>query len=194
MKRLMTISTIAAFVLFGVSTLVTTGCEEITNAATVKVPLTVDLYPTSTNPTIPQTDVDCIDLTENSDYNDNKDKIKGGELKSASFELEELYGAQFDPQTVVFSTVTFTLKFHEDYGDSKVYQLGTFTNVAMKSLFDAPMNIPVTSDAKAAIDLIARGRAKFCTECQYGPFTTGAGSASYLKGHLQLKIDFKAGL
>lgn len=193
MKRLLTFSAVMLFAV-GITSFLTTGCEEITNAATVKVPLTVDLYPTSINPTIPQTDVDCVDLSENKDYNDNKDKIKDGDLKSASFQIQELNGAQFDPQTAVFSTVTFTLKFDEVYGDTKVYQLGTFNNVAVKTLLEAPMNIPVTNDAKAAIELIARGRAKFCTECNYGPFTSGPGGADFLKGHLQLKIDFTAGL
>lgn len=194
MKRWMTISTIAAFVLFGASALVTTGCEEITDAATINVPMTVDLYPTSINPNVPEVDADCVDLSEDSDYNDNKDKIKGGELKSVTFQITQLDQPQFDPQTAVFSTVTFTLKFDEQYNDSKVYNLGTFNNVAVKDVMNAPMNIPVTNDAKQAIDLIARGRAKFCTECSYGPFTSGPGGAAYLKGHLQLKIDFKAGL
>lgn len=193
MKRLLTFSAALLFAV-GISGFLTTGCEEITNAATVKVPLTVDLYPESTNPSIPQTDVDCVDLTSNDDYNDNKDKIKDGDLKSASFQIDQLTGETFDRNTAVFSTVTFTLKFDEVYGDSKVYQLGTFNNVAMKTLLDGPMNIPVTADAKTAIELIARGRAMFCTECQYGPFTSGPGSATYLKGHLQLNIDFTAGL
>lgn len=194
MKRWMTISTIAAFVVLGASTLVTTGCEEITDAATINVPMTVDLYPTSINPNVPEVDADCVDLSEDSDYNDNKDKIKGGELKSVTFQITQLDQPQFDPQTAVFSTVTFSLKFDESYADPKVYNLGTFNNVAVKDVMNAPMNIPVTNDAKQAIDLIARGRAKFCTECSYGPFTSGPGNAAYLKGHLQLKIDFKAGL
>lgn len=194
MKRWMTISTIAAVALMATSVLMTTGCEEITDAATINVPMTVDLYPTSINPNVPEVDNDCVDLSEDSDYNDNKDKIKGGELKSITFQITELTQPQFDPQTAVFSTVTFSLKFDESYGDNKVYNLGTFNNVAVKDVMNAPMNIPVTNDAKQAIDLIARGRAKFCTECSYGPFTSGPGGAAFLKGHLQLKIDFKAGL
>jgi len=187
--RIGSIVTIASVAIMG---LVTTACEEISNAATIKVPITVTVHPESINPSIPQTDVDCYDLSTNKDYNDNKDQIEGGELKSAAFQIIQLDNPTFDVNTAVFSSVSFTLMFDPAYEDPKVYQLGNFTNISLASLLAGKVNVPLNDDVKEAINLIAKGRAKWCINAVYGPFVHGPGSADYLKGELDMTIDFTA--
>ena len=130
--RVGSVFVVLAAIVVGLST---TACEEVTKAASIKVPITISVNPESINPTIPQTDIDCYDLTENKDYNDNADKITEGELKSAAFQIIQLDNPSFATSSAVFSTISFELKFHEDYEDPKMYQLGTFNNIALIALY-----------------------------------------------------------
>ena len=191
MSRFGAIVTIVALAIVSIGI---SSCEAITEAATVGVPITIELFPESINPTIPTEDVDCADMASFKDYQDNKDMIKSGEPKDAYFEIEELQNPTFNTAVAVFSFVRFQLEFDASYGDSKVYDLGTFTNVSLQSLLDGPVQVPITDDSRQAINKIVDGQEKFCVKAVYGAFNApiGAASASYLKGKLSLTIDFKA--
>jgi hypothetical protein len=185
---------LAVVTLLAVASVGISSCDAITQAATIGVPITIDLYPASINPSIPTEDIDCADMTTIKDYQDNKDKIKRGELKTATFQILELNGPTFETSAAVFSSVSFTLEFDATYGDTKVYNLGTFTNVPLADLLAGPMTVTLSADAQSAIDKIVAGREKFCVKAVYGPFNApiGAASADYLRGKISLTIDFKA--
>ena len=168
------------------------GCEALTEAASFNVPIDIELYPESISPAIPTVDVDCTDLAELKDYQDNKDAITGGELTGITFQIIELTAPDFTPSGSDFTTVSFTLTFDPEYGDTKVYDLGTFSDINVGGLMTSAMTIPVTDDAREALDKILGGQEKFCCTASYGPLSTGAGSADYLMGELILSIDFTA--
>jgi len=172
--------------------MVVSGCDALTDATTVDVPIDIKVYPQSINPSIPQVDEDCVDLNSIKDYADNKDMIKGGSLQRITFQVTDLQNPSFDPQTAVMQTLDLTLEFDASYGDPKVYNLGSFTDLAFASAYGAPMTVPVTDDAKAVITKILAGREKFCVKASYGPLTSGPASATFLKGALIMTVKFEA--
>ena len=192
MKRLITRSPIIASMIVLAMSISIAGCEALTEAASINVPIDIELYPESISPALPTLDMDCTDLAEIKDYQDNKDLISGGELTGITFQILELTAPDFPPSSSSFTTVTFTLNFDPDYGDSKTYELGTFSDVNIGDLMTSPMTIPVTDDARAALEKILEGQEKFCCTASYGPLNSGAGSADYLMGELILSIDFTA--
>ncbi|MCX6139893.1 MAG: hypothetical protein NTX15_03540 [Candidatus Kapabacteria bacterium] len=175
-----------------VSSIGFSGCEEISKAATFSVPITISVSPKSDNPTIPKTDQSCTDMSTNKDFMDNKDKISGGKVKEAFFQITTLTNPVFTSGTAAdqtFSTCSFTLTFDPVYGDARVYNLGTFTNVKLSDLLAGRMAVPVNTDFEDAIKLIPR-RPKFCFNAVYGSFNTGPASASFIQGKLDVTIDF----
>jgi len=170
------------------------GCEEISNAATFDVPITITVRPASDNPTIPNVDTSCTDMSTNQDFMDNKDKIDGGTVKEAFFQITSFIDPVFTSgtsATQIFSTCAFTLTFDPVYMDTRVYNLGTFTNVPLGDLLAGRMAVPVSADFEAAINLIPR-RPKFCFQAVYGALNSGPASASRIEGKLDVTVNFKA--
>ncbi|NQW30029.1 MAG: hypothetical protein HQ472_05900 [Ignavibacteria bacterium] len=170
------------------------GCDAINAAATFKIPITVTVRPTGVNPTLPTTNISCEDLSTNTDFSDNKDKIKSGNVKEAFFQIERLDDPIFTSGVIadqVFTVCTFVMVFDPIYGDMKEYQLGTFTNISMQDLITSRMPITLNSDIVAAIGLIP-SRPKFCFKATYGPLVSGPASASFIGGKLDVVLDFTA--
>jgi hypothetical protein len=143
---------------------------------------------------LPTSQVDCKDLSADSDFNDNKDRIKSGNVKEAFFQIERLDGPVFSSGNIIdqaFTNCSFSLIFDPAYGDPKEYNLGTFTNVSLSALMADRMSIPLSPDIVTAINLIP-SRPKFCFKASYGPLNTGPATASYIGGKLDVVIDFQA--
>lgn len=175
------------------SSLAITGCEELAQAATIRVPITLSVSPASDNPAIPTTNTSCYDMTTEKDFMDNKDKIEGGSVKEAFFRVTSLDNPTFTSGLLasqVFTTCAFTLTFDAAYGDTRVYNLGTFTNVNLGDLMASRISIPVNADFVDAIKLIPR-RPLFCFHAVYGPLQSGPASAVRLEGKLDVTIDFE---
>ncbi len=194
MKQLHLLVSLGVVLAIASGSFLLSGCEEIAQAATLKIPITISLEPESTSPSIPKTDQSCKDLSSEKDLIDNRDKISGGTVKEAYFQITDLMNPRFasggtDDQ--VFTRCSFTLVFDEQYGDTKTYQLGTFVNVRLADLMNGRMAIPVSSDFNEAIKLIPR-RPKFCINAVYGSFNTGPATASFIKGKIDVVIDFEA--
>ena len=184
-----------AFVLaIAVASIGFSGCEELANATTFTVPITLTVSPESNNPTIPKTDQSCTDMSTNTSFMDNKDKISGGTVKEAFFQIIDLKDPVFTSGTIAdqsFTTCSFTLTFDPSYVDVKVYNLGTFTNVKLSDLLAGRMAVPVSTDFEEAIKLIPR-RPKFCFNAVYGTLNTGPATASHIQGKLDVTINFEA--
>jgi len=174
------------------------SCDAITNAAKLKIPITVTIYPKGDNPVIPMTDEDCADLSTNKDFIDNKDQFEGATVKDLSVLITDLTNPVFASGTVndqVFSHVKITLVFDPAYGDPNVYEIGTLTNVSLASVLGpaggTPLMIPKSTGADAAVALILQ-RPKFCVSVDYGPMNTGAASATFIQAKVDLTINFEA--
>lgn len=192
-KRKQTLA-LGFFVLIAISSMSFIGCDAINAAATLKIPITVTVRPTGTDVNLPTTSVDCKDLGADSDFNDNKDRIKSGNVKEAFFQIERLDGPVFASGTIAdqaFTTCTFALVFDPSYGDPKEYHLGTFTNVSLAALMADKMSIPLDTDIVTAINLIP-SRPKFCFKATYGALNTGPATATFIGSRLEVVLDFQA--
>ncbi|MBK6292206.1 MAG: hypothetical protein IPP80_06930 [Ignavibacteria bacterium] len=194
MRSITRFGTFAFVLAMAVASIGFSGCEELANATTFTVPITITVRPESNNPSIPKTDQACKDMSTETSFMDNKDKISGGKVKEAFFQIIDLTDPVFASGTIndqIFTSCSFTLTFDASYGDVKVYNLGTFTNVKLSDLIAGKMAVPVSADFEEAIKLIPR-RPKFCFNAVYGSFNTGPASAAHIQGKLDVTIDFEA--
>ncbi len=168
------------------------GCDALSEATEVDVPIDITFWPESESLTIPHEQTDCVNMADIKDYADNKDAIESAELLKATFMIDDLRFPSFDPATAVMTKVDFMLTFNEEYGDTRVYQIGTFNDIAIASVLGTPKDIPLNSDANAAIQKILAGQEKFCVKAVYGPLDTGASDAGYLLTKIVLTVKFKA--
>lgn len=196
MKRLSTIA-LSLAMLVGLF-----GCEEISNLALIDVPITSNINFSSTGNVAPSTSNDCVDLSDNKDFNDNKSRIKSAEVQEAWVRIANLSSPQFSsPGTTldnaVLSSARYVLTFDPEYGDTKEYLLGTATNVPLKDLVTSAENLKgykITIDNAAispAANLISR-RPKFCIRSEYGPLVGGGTVTSpAMNGTFALTFKFK---
>lgn len=177
------------------------GCDALTKASQIDVPIEVSVPINGTGNVIPKTTTDCQDLSTNKDFMDNKDKIASGTVSQAYLFLNGPVNPVYSDPSVttsnaIFSKVSFYLTFPAEYNDPKQYKLGEFTNVKLTDLM-APgttgkgYSIPVSSDVNEAINLL-RQRPKFCTVSAYGTLQNGAtAKADLLTGTLKFTLAFK---
>ena len=168
------------------------SCDALNEATEIDVPIDITFWPESESLTIPHDQVDCVNMAEIKDYADNKDAIESAELLSATFMIDDLRFPSFDPATAVMTTLNFTLVFDEEYGDTKVYNIGTFTDIPFADVMGVEKDIPLNADANAAIQKILAGQEKFCVTASYGPLDSGAADAGYLLSKIVLTVKFKA--
>jgi hypothetical protein len=167
------------------------ACEQIADATSVDVPINVNLAFNASPATFPSVDNECVDLTSNKDFNDNKDKIDGGELSSIAFQITELSGADFNPETAIISNVRFVLRFDPSYGDNTEYEVGTFSNIKIKDLLSQSYNVNVTPIINTVIGEIP-DRPKFCVYATYGALNGAPiSNAASLRCSLSLQFRFK---
>ncbi len=174
------------------------GCEAITNAAKLKIPITVTVYPKTDNPSVPFVDEDCADLSTNSDFIENKDSFEGATVKEMYILINQLTDPVFTSGALTdqaFTNVRVSLVFDPIYGDPKVYELGLLTNVNLASILGpaggSPMFVPKGPDADAAVALIL-DRPKFCVRVDYGVMNTGPATATFIEGKVDITINFEA--
>jgi hypothetical protein len=187
--------TVSATVALAAGTILTTGCDKLTEALDIKVPTTITLEPESYNATLPKTEISCEDLSDNSDLMKYKDNISGGSVSSATLGIESLQNAVFTSGTTadqVFTNVSCTMTFDPSYGDTKVYTVGTLSDVKLSDMLNGnKVSIPVSPDFNNVVKLIPQ-RPKFCFNLSYGNLKSGPATASYIKGKLEIKINFDA--
>lgn len=195
MKSIERIATVVAMFALVVGSFLTSGCDQLTEALDIKVPTTITLEPESVNATLPKTEVSCEDLSDNSDLMKYKDNIKGGSVTSATFAIQTLTNPVFTSGAIadqVFNNVSCTMTFDPSYGDTKVYTVGTLNNVKLSDMLDGnKITIPVSSDFNNVVKLIPQ-RPKFCFALSYGTLNTGPATAAYIKGKLEIKLNFEA--
>lgn len=181
--------------------LILNGCDAITKAAQIDVPVEITIPITGTGNFVPKTSSDCQDLSTNKDVMDNKDKIDGGTVSEAWILLSTVQDPVFSNPAVnmtnaMFSNVTFYLTFPADFGDTKQYKLGEFSNVKLSDLMmpgtkGKGYSVPVSSEVNAAISLI-KTRLRFCTVSAYGTFQDGTtATAANVVGQIKFTIKFK---
>lgn len=178
--------------------LVSGGCDAITNAAKIKIPIEVKVYPKSDNPNIPMVDADCADLSTNKDYIDNKDQFEGATVKDVSAIITDLVDPVFASGTAndqVFTNITVHLTFDPSYGDPTVYEIANLTNVSLPGVLapmgGTPLMLPKSPGADAAIAKILQ-RPKFCVSVNYGPMNTGPATAKFIQATIVLTVNFEA--
>jgi hypothetical protein len=174
------------------------GCEAITNAAKLKIPIPVAFTLKADNPSIPFNSEDCTDLSTNTDYNNNKDSFEGATVKDITILVTDLTDPIFTSGTIAdqqFTNVRVTMVFDPSYGDTKVYELGTLSNVSLAAIHGptggTAMNVPKGSDADVAAALILN-RPKFCVRVDDGALNTGPASAKHIEAKVELTINFEA--
>lgn len=178
------------------------SCDEISKASQIGVPITVSFPIDAEGAVSPKEDLSCTDLSENKDFNDNKDKVVGGSVKQAYVRLENLANPQFsDPgmtlDNAVLQSVRYVLVFDERYGDKREYEIASASNVPVRQLLTTTPTekgylLPVSGGAiNDAVKLIAR-RPKFCVRSIYGPLVGGGTiSADRITGALDVTFEFK---
>jgi hypothetical protein len=172
---------------------VSIGCDKLNSLTEINVPITVTFNPAITNPTaLPYSAVpECNDLSTNSKFNDNKDKVKSASISNLTFQVTTYTGTP-DAATASYDKIEYRLKFDPSYGDDTEYLLGSFTNVSVSTLMAAPQSINVTDAALNAAVAQIKSRPKFCVLSTYtlkggtGTITT---MTSDLKLTFQLKVD-----
>lgn len=177
------------------------GCDAITKATQIGVPVEITIPIAGTGNFVPKTSTDCQDLSTNKDVMDNKDKIAGGSVSEAWILLNTVQNPVFSNPSVnmtnaTLSKVTFYMTFPPEFGDTKQYKLGEFSNVKLTDLMVPGTNgkgyaIPVSSEVNEAIGLI-KDRLRFCTVSTYGTFQDGTTATSTnVAGQVKFTIKFK---
>ncbi len=168
------------------------GCDKLNSLTEINVPITVTFNPAVTNATMPHAATpECTDLTSNSKFNDNKDKVKSASISDLKFQVTTYEGT---PAATVakYEKIEYKLKFDPSYGDNTEYLLGSFSDVSVALLMSGPQTINVTDAAlNAAVNQI-KSRPKFCVYATYtlnGTTGTITSMTSELKLTFQLKVD-----
>jgi len=186
------VATRFAVLIFCIVGLLNIGCEAINNLTLVDVPITITLNPTVSNSALPHTaPPDCNDLTSNSKFNDNKDKIKSGSITEVTFQVMTYTGTP-TAATAVYDKIEYKLKFDPSYGDATEYELGSFINLSVATLMAGAQKITVNNaNLNTAIAKI-KERPKFCIYSTYnlnGTTGTITSMTSELKITFQFKVD-----
>jgi hypothetical protein len=169
------------------------GCDAIIDAAAIDVPISVTITGEATNPTIPSADASCSDLTSQQAFTDNVARLRGGSISDVTLRITDLTNPTFTTGTLssqVFSRVTLTLSFDPEYGDTRVYTLGEFTDVSLADLMSAPRSLALHSDAAAASAKMIT-QPKFCVTVSYGAFASGPARADYIRAVVGMKLNFE---
>ncbi|MFN8358860.1 MAG: hypothetical protein U0264_03000 [Candidatus Kapaibacterium sp.] len=181
-------------VLMGISAFcfLSIGCDKLNSLTEINVPITVTFNPTVTNAVMPHAATpECTDLTSNSKFNDNKDKVKSASISELTFQVMTYEGTPAS-SVAKYDNITYKLKFDPSYGDNTEYLLGSFSNVSVATLMSAPQSISVTDAAlNAAVNQI-KSRPKFCVYATYtlnGTTGTIKSMTSEMKLTFQLKVD-----
>jgi hypothetical protein len=170
------------------------GCDAIIDAAAIDVPISVTITGEATNPTIPSADASCSDLSSQQAFADNVARIRGGSVSDVTLHITDLVNPTFTSGTLssqVFSRVTLTLLFDPEYGDTRVYTLGEFTDVSLADLRSAPRSLALHSDAGDACAKMST-QPKFCVTVSYGAFASGPARADYIRAVIGMKLKFEA--
>ncbi len=171
---------------------VSIGCDKLNSLTEINVPITVTFNPAVTNAVMPHSAVpECNDLTSNSKFNDNKDKVKSASITDLTFRVMTYTGT---PEAAVakYDKIEYRLKFDPSYGDDTEYLLGSFSNVNVSTLMSGPQTISVTDAALNAAVAQIKSRPKFCVLSTYtlnGGTGTITSMTSELKLTFQLKVD-----
>ncbi|GMV53669.1 MAG: hypothetical protein D8M52_09340 [Chlorobi bacterium] len=198
MRRINILRVLAVLIAVISAPLFINGCDLLADATTINVPITVTINPASDKPSLPNVSEDCVDLSTNQDYIDNKDKFKGATIKSIAGIITNLNNPVFTAGTLAEQKLSFIkvhLVFDPIYQDNKVYEIASVSNVALRDVLAsegaAPMNIAVTPDANSAARLILE-RPKFCFRISYGTMNTGPVTADFIKSKFDIIINFEA--
>lgn len=170
------------------------SCDSIIDASSINVPIEVNISGDAVNPSIPSSDDACTDLTTQSAFNDNVARIRGGRVSDLTLRITDLTNPVFTSGTLstqVFSRVTLTLRFDQQYGDARVYTLGEFTNVSLADLMSQPRSLVLHGDANDAIGKMT-SQPKFCVTVSYGSLASGPASADYIRAALAMTLTFEA--
>ncbi len=172
---------------------VSMGCDKLNSLTEINVPITVTFNPAITTPTVmPHSAApECNDLTSNSKFNDNKDKVKSASITNMSFQVTTYTGTPASA-VAIYDKIEYRLKFDPAYGDNTEYLLGSFSNVSVATLMSGPQTINVTDAALNAAVAQIKSRPKFCVLSTY-TLNGGTGEitsmTSELKLTFQLKVD-----
>jgi hypothetical protein len=188
MKTLATRLAVLGFCMIGL--MFANGCDKINNLSIIDVPITVTLNPAVTNSALPYAaPPECQDLTSNSKFNDNKDKIKSGSISKLSFQVFTYNGTPA-AATAMYDKIEYKLKFDPSYGDANEYLLGSFSNVSVATLMAAPQEITVNNaDLNTAVAKI-KDRPKFCIYSTYN-LNGGVGTITTMNSELKITFQFK---
>jgi hypothetical protein len=201
MKRRVHLFGILAICIGASLSMMLNGCDALTKATQIDVPVEITVPIAGTGNFVPKTSSDCQDLSTNKDVMDNKDKIDGGSVSEAWILLSTVQNPVFSNPSVnmtnaTFSKVSFYLTFPPEFGDTKQYKLGEFSDVKLSDLMlpgskGKGYSIPVSSEVNAAIGLI-KTRLRFCTVSTYGTFQDGTTATSTnVLGQVKFTIKFK---
>ena len=170
------------------------SCDSIIDVSSIDVPIEVNISGDAVNPSIPSSDDACTDLTTKSAFNDNVARIRSGRVSDLTLRITDLTNPVFTSGTLstqVFSRVTLTLRFDQQYGDARVYTLGEFTDVSLADLMSQPRSLVLHSDANEAIGKMT-SQPKFCVTVSYGSLASGPASADYIRAALAMTLTFEA--
>lgn len=170
------------------------SCDSIIDASSIDVPIEVNISGDAVNPSIPSSNDACTDLTTQSAFSDNVARIRGGRVSDVTLKITDLTNPTFTSGTLstqVFSRVSLTLQFDQQYGDTRVYTLGEFTNVSLADLMSQPRSLVLHGDANDAIGKMI-SQPKFCVTVSYGSLASGPASADYIRATLAMTLAFEA--
>ena len=170
---------------------VSIGCDKLNSLTEINVPITVTFNPAITTPTVlPHTAVpECNDLSSNSKFNDNKDKVKSASITDLTFQVTSYTGTPASA-AATYDKIEYKLKFDPSYGDNKEYLLGSFTNVSVATLMSGPQTISVTDAALNAAVAQIKTRPKFCVLSTY-TLKGGSGEITSMTSELRLTFQLK---
>lgn len=190
---------VTRFATFGVCLLVvlTTSCDVLNTLTELNVPITITFNPVVSNASMPHTGVpECTDLTMNSKFNDNKDKLKSATISDLSFQVLSYTGIPSSTDAR-YDVIEYRLKFDPSYGDHTEYLLGSFTNVSVAALMTSAQSIKVTDSALNVAVAQIKTHPKFCVISKYtlnGTTGTITSMTSEMKITFQLKVDAASAL
>lgn len=163
------------------------GCDAISNATNIDVNMPIKINIDASPSTLPNSQANVADVSENQTFKDYKDKIKGADITKLTLNLSA-YTGNPDAANALFSKIEYTLKFDPSYGDDTEYTIGAFENVRASDFINTDKSIGVNNaQLNSALDKI-KDRPKFTVYSKY-TLANGTGTLTTCKG--LLTINFK---
>jgi hypothetical protein len=129
------------------------------------------------------------DLSSNTKFNDNKDKVKSAEVTKLSLKLNEFVGTPDASSADVDFEATYV--FDPSYGDATVYSLGTIQGKTPADFMTTAVDLNVSNaQLNTALNLI-KDRPKFTVFLKGIKRSGGIGTVSKITGTISVTFKLK---